>query len=124
MGLTQHGESVEIWAPEAPGPDPADRGVAIHRLRSVRARNLAELAGRIASSRTRERLFVKYVPQAFGVRGMNVDLIRSLVRRPAELWVQVHGGAIGWDSVHGPAPHWICGVQCRVARAADHVSGR
>jgi hypothetical protein len=91
VGIAQRGEPVEIWAPEASGSEPNDPGIVVHRLSFVRARTLAELGKTIAASKARERLFVQYVPQAFGHRGMNVDLIRWLVRQPAELWVHPRG---------------------------------
>jgi glycosyltransferase involved in cell wall biosynthesis len=124
VNLAQRGQSVEIWAPEASGADPDNSGVTIHRLHSLRASNLTELAGRIASSKTRERLFVQYVPQAFGVRGMNVDLIRWLVRQPAELWVQFHEVAVGWYWLSPPQHQLIALVQRWMARALARRADR
>ena len=124
LGLVQRGQSVEIWAPDASGKEPGDPGVAVHRLRSVRADDLAELTLRLASSGTRERLFVQYVPQAFGARGMNVDLIRWLIRQPAELWVQFHEVAFGWDWLSKPQHQLIALVQRWMARALARRADR
>src|SRR5215813_8490158 len=117
VGLARRGQRVEIWAPQAVGPDPNDGGVAIHRLQSIGARDLAELGRVIAPSPARERLLVEYVPQAFGARGMNVDLIRWLVRQPAELWVQFHEVAITWDWLSKPRHQVLALVQRWMSRA-------
>ena len=124
VGLAERGETVEIWAPRVPGADPDDPGVTVHRLQSVRPDHLAELGRTIAASRARDRLFVQYVPQSFGRRGMNVELIRWLVRQPAEVWVQFHEVAFAWDWLHRPQHQIIALVQRWMSRALARRADR
>jgi glycosyltransferase involved in cell wall biosynthesis len=124
VALARHGESVDIWAPRAPGSDPKDQGVTLHHLESVKPRDLFELGGVLAASRTRDRLFIQYVPQAFGRRGMNVELIRWLVRQPAEVWVQFHEVAFGWDWLSRPQHQLIALVQRWMSRALARRADR
>jgi glycosyltransferase involved in cell wall biosynthesis len=124
VALAKHGESVDIWAPRVSGPDPKDQGVTLHRLESIKPRDLAELGRVIASSSTRDRLFIQYVPQAFGRRGMNVEFIRWLVRQPADVWVQFHEVAITWDPLSRPQHQLIDLVQRWMSRALARRADR
>jgi glycosyltransferase involved in cell wall biosynthesis len=125
VALVAQGQLVEIWAPRASGAEPTDSGIVIHRLESFSARGLAELGARIDSLGSHQRLFLQYVPQAFGAQGMNVRLIRWLSRRPAELWVQFHEVALAWDWLSRPQHQLIATVQIwmarELARRADRI---
>jgi glycosyltransferase involved in cell wall biosynthesis len=91
--LVEAGDAVEVWAPAAPGPDPSDPGVRVHRLpdhfglRSLRALNSA-----FKLRAPERRLLVQYVPHAFGWKAMNLPFCLWLhCRRPRErVWVMFH----------------------------------
>jgi glycosyltransferase involved in cell wall biosynthesis len=79
--LAGKGAAVDVWAPACAGETPVDPGVAVHRLaRGFSLRGLAALERGLGPSRDRV-LFVQYVPQAFGLRGMNVPFCLWLLRR-------------------------------------------
>jgi glycosyltransferase involved in cell wall biosynthesis len=78
----------------------------------------------LAASSARDRLFIQYVPQAFARRGMNVELIRWLVRQPAEVWVQFHEVAFGWDWLSRPQHQLIALVQRWMSRALARRADR
>ncbi len=71
--LARAGDEVHVWTPQRGGrPGPAGK-VAIHRLRHhFRPAGLAELSRGLARLGGPLRLLVQYVPQAFGLRGMNL----------------------------------------------------
>jgi glycosyltransferase involved in cell wall biosynthesis len=116
-GLAVRGETVEVWARVCGGADPGDPGVRVHRLHSFQVRDLREFDRELGDSGERGRLFVQYVPQAFGVRGMNVPFIRWLTtRRQVDLWVQFHEVAVGWDWLGRPHHQLMSLVQHRMAR--------
>lgn len=90
--LTDAGMSVKVWAPTRTSDSPnhsnflengAGRGSTIVE----RIPNLFQLDGRrtlernLVRQRDRPRLLVQYVPNAFGMRGMNVGMCHWLARR-------------------------------------------
>jgi hypothetical protein len=70
------------------------------------------------------RIFLQYVPTAMGLRGMNVPLIRWLSANPAEVWVQFHEVALGWQLWRKPHHHLIHGVQLWMASALARRANR
>jgi glycosyltransferase involved in cell wall biosynthesis len=125
IALVSHGQRVEVWAPRASGAEPTDAGIEIHRLESFGARGLAALGARIDSLGSHQRLFLQYVPQAFGAHGMNVRLVRWLSQCSSELWVQFHEVALVWDCLARPQHQVIAAVQTwmagELARRADRI---
>jgi glycosyltransferase involved in cell wall biosynthesis len=89
-GLVAAGDTVQVYAPENPGVDPADNSVTIHRLPGhFGARALAELSRSLGRG-TDVRLLIQYVPHAFGLRAMNL---------PFCLWLFAHTRRTGGAAV-------------------------
>ena len=128
QGLSDRGEAVDVWAPDRRRDRAArSRGSSfIDSPRSVRGDwpELGENVGALGKARP-QRLLVQYVPQAFGIRGMNVPLVRWLTRLPVELWVQFHEVALAWEWRARPRHQVIAIVQRwmahTLARRADRV---
>ena len=71
--------TIHVWAPEVSGAELAGQGVMVHRVAGFGPRSLQQISEGLAASPGPRRLFVQYVPTAFGFRGMNVPLVRWLV---------------------------------------------
>ncbi len=101
--LADAGDEVHVWAPSA-GPLTPDPGVRLHPLPSGYAPPaLLPLSRLLARERGPKRLLVQYVPQAFGVKGMNIPFCLWLAAmRDAEVWVMFHEVAVPW----GPLRVW------------------
>ncbi len=88
-------------------------------------RSLQQISEGLSASQGPRRLFVQYVPTAFGFRGMNVPLVRWLVAREEELWIQFHEVALGWKLWRKPHLHLVHGVErwmaAALAQRADRI---
>jgi glycosyltransferase involved in cell wall biosynthesis len=98
--LARSGDEVHVWTP--PPPDgsalASDPGVRLHALPDgFGPLGLARLARQVAAIPAAPRILVQYVPQAFGLRGMNIPFcgwLRTL--RRAEVWVMFHEVVVPW----------------------------
>ena len=122
--LATRGEVVHVWAPSAGQDDPTNQGIEIHRLSGFGARGLRELDERLGTLPGPRRLFIQYVPTALGLRGMNVPLIRWLLWRSEQVWVQSHEVALGWQLWRKPHHHAIHAVQLWMASALARRADR
>ena len=125
-GLAAAGDEVHVWAPAAPGPDPDDPGVAVHRLPGCfGSRALAELGAALRDERRPFRLLVQYVPHMYGMRGMNVPLCWWLWRRRhLRPWVMFHEVAYPY-AWRQPVRHNVLAATQRVmAGLAVRAAGR
>ena len=118
-----HG-TVHVWAPSVPGTESVERGVIVHRIADFGRRSLEEISEGLAACPGPRRLFVQYVPTAFGWRGMNVPLVRWLVARQEELWIQFHEVALGWKLWRKPHLHLVHGVERWMAAALSKRANR
>ncbi len=115
--LAEREGTVHVWAPRAPGPEVQDEGVAVHRIRAFDPGSLARIGEQLGGLPGPRRLFLQYVPTAFGFRGMNVPLVRWLQARQEELWVQFHEVALGWKAWRKPHLHLVHVVELWMAAA-------
>ena len=113
--LAEREGTIHVWAPQVSGPEVADEGVVVHRIRAFDPSSLEELGRRLDALPVPRRLFLQYVPTAFGFRGMNVPLVRWLQARPEDLWVQFHEVALGWKLWRKPHLHVVHAVQLWMA---------
>jgi glycosyltransferase involved in cell wall biosynthesis len=124
-GLAERAGTVHVWAPRVDGPEVVDPGVIVHGVTGFDPQSLRDLGECLKACPGPRRLFVQYVPTGFGFRGMNVPLIRWLVRRPEELWVQFHEVALGWKLWRKPHLHLVHAVElwmaATVARRANRI---
>lgn len=91
--LVEAGDTVQVWAPAAPGPDPSDPGVRVRRLPDhYGPRSLRDLGDAFRHPAPARRLLVQYVPHAFGWKAMNLPFCLWLHgRRLRErIWVMFH----------------------------------
>lgn len=123
-GLAERTGTVHVWAPRVPGAEVEDPGIVVHRVPAFDPRSLHELGERLEACPAPRRLFVQYVPTGFGFRGMNVPLVRWLVRRPEELWVQFHEVALGWKLWRRPDLHLVHAVEIWMAAALARRANR
>ena len=122
--LAQRHGTVHVWAPRVSGPELADDGVSVHRIEGFARSSVQALSKRLAEYPGPRRLFVQYVPTALGFRGMNVPLIRWLVEREEELWVQFHEVSLGWKLWRKPHLHLVQGVEGWMAAALARRANR
>jgi glycosyltransferase involved in cell wall biosynthesis len=101
-GLVEARDEVHVWAPSADGGLATDPGVRVHALpdgygpRGLRALSLALLR-----ERSPKRILVQYVPQAFGLKGLNVPFCAWLSSlRAVEISVMFHEVAVPWIAGH------------------------
>ena len=94
VGLAAHVDRVHVWAPAATGAEPVDPGIEVHRLPAgFGPRSLAAL-GR-ALDAAPGPLLVQYVPQGYGMRGMNLPFCLWLfARRRVGITVMFHEVAV------------------------------
>jgi glycosyltransferase involved in cell wall biosynthesis len=119
------GHRVHVWAPSSNRGEFQDGQVVVHRIPGFTGEGLRELDQGLRASGPQARLFVQYVPTAFGLRGMNVPLIRWLRSRAEEIWVQFHEITLGWHLWRRPDLHLVHAVQVlmadALARRADRI---
>jgi hypothetical protein len=90
QALARAGDTVEVWAPSRKRELERDDRVIVRALPDrFGPRSLARLNRELASQRE-ARLFVQWVPQAFGMHGMNVPLCAWLAARRGSTWIMFH----------------------------------
>jgi len=127
-GLAAVGDEVAVFAPpQGLGPDSAPPGVRVRRLPDrFGLRGLRWLDRELVRCRP-DRILVQYVPNAFGLKAMNLPFAAWLAvraRRVAPLWVMFH--ELAFPFVRRPLKHNLIAVVNRVmawavAGAADRV---
>jgi glycosyltransferase involved in cell wall biosynthesis len=97
-GLADMGDEVHVWAPSRVEGLAADPGVHVHALpHGFGMRGLLSLAKTFRRMRRPRRVLLQYVPDAFGLKGMNLPFCRWVTNLPkAELWVMFHEVAVPW----------------------------
>lgn len=91
--LTQAGDTVNVWAPPASGEQFYDPGVNVHRLADCYGpRSLAALELAFKHKCPNRRIFVQYVPHAFGCKAMNLPFCYWLYgqRHREHIWTMFH----------------------------------
>lgn len=91
-GLAERGHEVHVLAPRSSrGPAPRGRAT-LHLLPDRFGPRGLPLANRIVRELRPERVFLQYVPHAFGYKALNVPLCLWLARlgRRVPLWTQFH----------------------------------
>jgi glycosyltransferase involved in cell wall biosynthesis len=96
--LAAAGDEVHVWTPMPRGEPLVEPGVTLHRVGTGYGPSaLAGLARALGRCRAPKRILVQYVPQAFGMRGMNLPFcawVRSL--QGSQVWVMFHEVAVPW----------------------------
>jgi glycosyltransferase involved in cell wall biosynthesis len=97
--LALAGDEVHVWTPSSRSGLVNDAGVTVHSLeQGFGPRGLVALSRDFDRQRGPRRLLLQYVPQAFGLRGMNVPFcawIASL--RDTQVWVMFHEVMVRWE---------------------------
>jgi glycosyltransferase involved in cell wall biosynthesis len=123
--VAERAGTVHVWAPRVTGGEVVDPGVTVQRVASFGPHALREIGERLEAFPGPRRLFLQYVPTGFGFRGMNVPLVRWLLSRSEELWVQFHEVALGWRFWRKPHLHVVHAVElwmaATLARRADRI---
>ena len=117
--LVAAGDEVHVWAPANSAPLTQDPGVALHPLPGAYGpQSLAVLARELRGQRHPQRLLIQYVPQAFGMRAMNLPFCAwvAALREP-EVWVMFHEVALPWAS----GWRWRANAASAVTRAMAGV---
>ncbi len=125
MGLAAHGDRVHVWAPAVTGAEPADAGVEVHRLPGgFGPRSLAAL-GRALDAAGPGQILVQYVPQGYGMKGMNLPLCLWLfARRRVGITVMFHEVAVALGR-RQPLRHNVIGaVNLAMAFVLTHAARR
>jgi glycosyltransferase involved in cell wall biosynthesis len=95
LGLVALGDHVHVWAPSVGEAEPADAGVEVHRLPDGFGRRSLAVLGRGLDTAGPGQILVQYVPQGFGMRGMNLPLCLWLfARRQAGITIMFHEVAV------------------------------
>ncbi len=125
--LAEQGDTVHVWAlqcpeevcPELPGP------VVVHRLPTFGGKSLSILEADLERLSEPFRLFVQYVPQAFGWKGMNLPFCLWLSRRDHPIWITFHEVSYPFHWTQAPRHNVLAGVTramaCILARSAERV---
>ncbi len=80
--LASAGEDVHVWCPAVNGSTAKTPGVTVHGLAGAWARvDLARVDAALNQTPAPRRLFVQWVPHAFGKRSLNIAFCRWLRRR-------------------------------------------
>jgi glycosyltransferase involved in cell wall biosynthesis len=115
--LAEREGTVHVWAPQVAGTESVDAGVVVHRIAGFDPSSLREMGAQLGVLPGPQRLFLQYVPTGMGYRGMNVPLVRWLLSRPEELWIQFHEVALGWKLRRKPHLHLVHAVELWMAAA-------
>jgi glycosyltransferase involved in cell wall biosynthesis len=99
-GLAAAKDEVHVWAPAAAGGLVEDPAVQVHPLPlGYGPRGLLALSQSLPRGRGPQRILVQYVPQAFGMMGVNLPFCAWLASvRGAEIFVMFHEVAMNWAS--------------------------
>jgi glycosyltransferase involved in cell wall biosynthesis len=99
-GLASAQDEVHVWAPCPAGGLLEDPGVHVHPLPfGYGPRGLLALSPSLPHGRGPQRILVQYVPQAFGMMGVNLPFCAWLASlRGAEVFVMFHEVAMSWAS--------------------------
>jgi hypothetical protein len=102
--LAGAGDRVHVWAPSQSAPLAECPGVCLHPLPGgYDPRGLAALSKAFSREPSPRRVLLQYVPQGFGLKGMNVPFCVWVAGlRDAEVWVMFHEVAVPW----APLVHW------------------
>ncbi len=104
VALAGEGDHVDVFAPSASGSLDKDPGVATHLLPDRFGPRSLLLLERALAQRPNARLVVQYVPDAFGMRAMNVPFCLWLTARRRPFEVVFH--EVAYPVVLGrPWPH-------------------
>ena len=125
LGLVALGDRVHVWAPAVTGTEPAEAGIEVHRLPSgFGPRSLAAL-GRTLDAAGPGQILVQYVPQGYGMKGMNLPLCLWLfARRRVGVTVMFHEVAVAFGR-RQPMRHNVIGaVNLAMAFVLTHAARR
>jgi glycosyltransferase involved in cell wall biosynthesis len=90
LGLAERGDRVRIFTPRADSA-PRDAGVEVEALGDrFLLRSLRTLDRAFRDARSAPIVLLQYVPQAFGLRGLNLPFLTWLAARAPRLWVMFH----------------------------------
>lgn len=125
--LARAGDRVRVWSSPCVEPAPFDEGVEMHRLPDhFGPRSLSLLNNALRPDTDSSRIFVQYVPQAFGWKSLNLPFCLWLsLRRRERIWVMFHEVYYPLRR-RQPLSHNVLGVGTRlmaalVARAAQRI---
>ncbi len=91
QSLAKAGDEVHVWAPACPKVPAQADGVVVHRLpRGFGLPAFAQMGRELDALAGSYRIFVQYVPHAFGWKAMNLPFCWWLSRRRAPVWVMFH----------------------------------
>ncbi len=122
--LAQEGETVHVFAPACPGGG-SDTSGGIHRLAGgFGLRGLRALSRELAALPQGRRILVQYVPQAFGLKAMNVPFCMWLFRRREPVDILFHEVAVPWGSAQPLKYNVLAPVQRAMARFATARAAR
>jgi len=110
LGLAAHGDRVHVWAPAVADGEPAEAGVEVHRLPGGFGPRTLDALGRGLAGAGAGEILLQYVPQGFGMRGMNLPFCVWLFeRRRAGITIMFHevAVALGWQQ---PLRHNVIGA--------------
>ena len=110
LGLASHGDSVHVWAPAVADEEPPEAGVEVHRLPGGFGARTLDALGRGLAGAGAGQILVQYVPQGFGMRGMNLPFCVWLFeRRRAGITIMFHEVAVAlrWQQ---PLRHNVIGA--------------
>jgi glycosyltransferase involved in cell wall biosynthesis len=125
LGLAAHGDRVHVWAPAVTGAEPADAGIEVHRLPGgFGPRSLAAF-GRALDAVGPGQMLVQYVPQGYGVKGMNLPLCLWLfARRRVGITVMFHEVAVALGRQQSMRHNVIGVVNLAMAFVLAHAARR
>lgn len=110
LGLAAHGDRVEVWAPGPTHAEPDEPGVGVHRLPGGFGPRALAALGRELDAAGPGEILLQYVPQAFGMRGMNLPLCLWLfARRRAGITIMFHEVAVAF-AWRQPMRHNVIGA--------------
>ena len=114
LGLAARGDHVHVWAPAVTGPGPAETSVDVHRLTGRFGPGTLATLGRGLDAAGPGQILVQYVPQGFGMKGMNLPLCLWLfARRRAGTVIMFHEFAVALGRQQ-PLRHNVIGVVNRL----------
>jgi glycosyltransferase involved in cell wall biosynthesis len=125
LGLVARGDRVHVWAPAVADAEPADAGVEVHRLAGGFGPRALAALGRGLDTAGPGRMLVQYVPQGFGMKGMNLPFCFWLfARRRAGITIMFHEFAVALQRQQ-PLRHNVIGVVNRaMAFVLTHAARR